>query len=354
MPLLFLLAVLKFTDSFTLVKWRHISYSLCAGVAVCMAAVVVARACDRWGVLFYSPLFEEVLKFGVLVWLVLRRKIVFVQQALCYGAAIGAGFAFAENIIYINAFADMELGTALFRGLGTAVMHMVCPMTAATVLTCGTVVWEESGAGMTSGKDVSAAGDYGSERVERGGKVAGLTALEVAVVWIAGLGLAVGIHALFNMMLVQMWLQIGLTLLVFGALVVLISEYNERRVNRWLDQSINNDIALLKAIRGGQLSQTRQGQYLLTVRSQFTPEVIADMMCYIGLYLELIIDNKSRLMLREAGLETPRTPEQTAARRAALAEFYELRRRIGKSGESILRPIVRVGRDDAALIKDMR
>lgn len=323
-----------------------------------MAAVVVARACDRWGVLFYSPLFEEVLKFGVMVWLVLRRKIVFVQQALCYGAAIGAGFAFAENIVYISAFADMELGTALFRGLGTAVMHMVCPMTAATVLTCGTVVWEESGVGMTGGKDVSAAGDHGSEQVERGvrrdSKVAGLTALEVVAVWISGLGLAVGIHALFNMMLVQMWLQIGLTLLVFGALVVLISEYNERRVNSWLDQSINNDIALLKAIRGGQLSQTRQGQYLLTVRSQFSPEVIADMMCYIGLYLELIIDDKSRLMLREAGLETPRTPEQTAARRAALAEFYELRRRIGKSGESILRPIVRVGRDDAALIRDMR
>ena len=298
-----------------------------------MAAVAMARICDSWGVAFYSPLFEEVLKFAVLVWLVLRRRIVFVQQALCYGAAVGAGFAFAENIVYIVTFADMELGTALFRGLGTAVMHMVCPMTAATVLTCGTAVWEDAGTGSSVDGNRKAA-------------------LEVALIWMTGLGLAVAIHALFNMMLVHMWLQLVFTLLVFGVLVVMISAYNEQRVNRWLDQSINNDIALLKAIRRGQLSQTRQGQYLLAVKDQFSPEAVADMMCYIGLYLELIIEDKSRLMLREAGLETPRTPQQMAERRAAMAEFAELRRRIGKAGETVLRPIVRVGRDDAALINE--
>lgn len=300
-----------------------------------MVAVAMARACDRLGMVFYSPLFEEILKFAVLVLLVLRRRIVFVQQALCYGAAVGAGFAFAENIVYIVTFADMELGTALFRGLGTAVMHMVCPMTAATVLTCGTSVWEDAGTG---------ARVNGNRRA----------ALEVALIWMTGLGLAVAIHAIFNMMLVHMWLQLIFTLLVFGVLVVLISAYNEQRVNRWLDQSINNDIALLNAIRRGQLSQTRQGQYLLAVKDQFSPEAVADMMCYIGLYLELIIEDKSRLMLREAGLETPRTPQQLAERRAAMAEFAELRRRIGKAGETVLRPIVRVGRDDAALInRDM-
>lgn len=216
----------------------------------------------------------------------------------------------------------MSAGTSLFRGLGTAVMHMSCPMIAATFLTTSAMLFDEG------------------ERAK--GTVIGL----------AGLASAVALHGLFNLMLLPMWMQLALTLLVFVALVGIISAYNERRICRWLDQSIINDIGLLSAIREGKMLQSRQGQYLLTVKSQFEPEVVADMFCYIRLYLEMVIEDKSRLMLREAGLETPRTPQEKALRSEMLCEFRALRRRIGKAGESVLRPIIRLSRDDAALIGD--
>lgn len=320
LPLAVFLAVLKFTDSFTLVTWKHILWSFCAGVAVCFTALFISRLSDAIGLGFYSPLVEETLKFGVLVLLVARRRIVFVQQALCYGAAIGAGFAFAENLIYINAFDSMSAGTALFRGMGTAVMHMACPMIAATFLSCAAMLRE--------------AGDKA----------------QALLMGFSGFASAVGIHALFNLMLLPLWAQLALTLVVFAVLVNSISTYNERCVCKWLDQSINNDISLLKAIRNGCLSETKQGQYLLTARSQFNPDMVADMMCYTRLYLELIIEEKSRLMLREAGMEVPRTAQQIREHEAVVTEFRELRRRIGKAGENVLRPIVRVTRDDAALI----
>lgn len=319
-PLLFFVAVLKLTDSFTLVTWKHLCYSLCAGVAVCFAALFAARLFNAAGMPFYSPLVEELLKFCVLLWLVGRNKIVFVQQALCYGAAIGAGFAFAENIIYVRAFEDMTAGTALFRGMATALMHISCPMIAATFLTSAALIRDEK---------------------QKGSAYA---------LGLAGIVPAIGIHALFNLMLLPLWLQMILTIVVFAVLVYAITSYNERRINKWLDQSINNDIALLKSIRCGRLSETKQGEYLLTVKSQFDPEVVVDMICYVTVYLELVIEEKSRLMLREAGFETPRSPEQKAQYNAALSELRELRRRIGKTGERVLSPIVRLSRDDAALL----
>lgn len=314
------MAVLKFTDSFTLVTWRRIIYSFCAGLCVCFVAMLLFRASEWAGIPFYAPVEEELLKFIVLLLLVGRRRIVFIQQALCYGAAIGAGFAFAENLIYIKAFTDMSVGTAIFRGLGTAVLHMACPMIAATFLACAAML-----------KDAN-------------------SRWEPVLVANTGLLSAMLIHALFNMMLLPIWVQLALTLIVFSALVSVISEYNERRICRWLDQSINNDISLLKAIREGKLAQTKQGQYLLEVKSQFSPETVADMLCYIRLYLELIIEDKSRLMLREAGLEPELTGQQVQQRNDTVKEFYELRRRIGKAGEKVLNPIVRLSRDDAALM----
>lgn len=319
-PLIIFLAVLKFTDSFILVTWRHTAYSFCAGVIVCFMALALYELTEYEGVTFYSPLVEELLKFVVLVVLVDRRKIVFVQQALCYGAALGAGFAFTENLIYISSLGDMSAGTAVFRGLGTAVMHMACPMMAATLLSCTAVVRE-------AGKK-----------------------FEYPLLGFLAIVVSVGVHALFNMMLIPLWIQLALTLVVFAALVSAISAYNERSVCKWLDQSLSNDISLLKAIRNGQMSETRQGQYLMAVKSQFDPETVADMICYIRLYLELTIEDKSRLMLREAGYEQPRTHAQLDRRKEDVAEFKELRRRIGKAGESVLRPIVRVSRDDSALM----
>lgn len=319
-PLLILLAVLKFTDSFTLVTWKHTALSFCAGVIVCICALLTSRLFAAAHHNFYSPLVEEILKWSVLIVLVARRKIVFIQQALCYGAALGAGFAFAENIIYISAFSDMSAGTSVFRGLGTAVMHMACPMIGATFLTTAATLME------TESK------------------------LKSIVTGASGLVIAIAIHALFNLLLLPMWAQLLATIFLFMLLVSVISSYNERCICRWLDQSITNDISLLSAIQEGNLSDTRQGRYLIEVKSQFDQETVVDMICYIRLYLELIIEDKSRLLLREAGLETPRTPEQKAQREADITEFGELRKRIGRTGESVLRPIVRLHRGDAALL----
>lgn len=86
-----------------------------------------------WGAMFQAPLHEEVTKgLGLLVILLAnRRRITGPVDGIVYGALIGAGFAFTENILYFVG-ALYEGGIAgigfqfFFRGIALPLLHPIC------------------------------------------------------------------------------------------------------------------------------------------------------------------------------------------------------------------------------------
>ncbi|HVX89459.1 MAG TPA: hypothetical protein VG940_11060, partial [Gemmatimonadales bacterium] len=83
-------------------------------------------------------------------------------------------------------------------------------------------------------------------------------------------------------------------------------------------------------------------EYLTTVRSRFTPEVIVDMMCLLRLRAELAIRAKGILMMREAGFD----PAPDPALKATFDELRYLERSIGRTGMLALKPFLHTSTRD--------
>ena len=72
---------------------------------------------------YVAPFIEEALKGLIVVALIRSHRIGFPVDAAIFGFGIGAGFAIFENLYYLQAVPDMQLGTWIVRGFGTAMMH---------------------------------------------------------------------------------------------------------------------------------------------------------------------------------------------------------------------------------------
>lgn len=313
-PLLLYLLVLKSLDSFRIVHWRWLVVCMAVGCGSCLVAWAFSEMSAALAVPFYAPLIEEILKALVALCAMRLFRIVFFAEALCYGAAIGAGFSLVENIIYIYFSPEMLFATALFRGLGTSMLHIGCS-------SLFLVLW-------------LLAKNNSWKTVFR--------------LW--GILPCILIHALYNLHHFQPLVQMVAVVVIFFVIFLCVSNYNEKCIGKWLDQSMMNDIDLLSAINDGTLPDTKAGQYLMSVKEQFDPYVFLDMICYVQLYLELTITAKSRMMLRESGLLDAESEDDKLQRTAMLKEFYTLRENIGKMGEIILHPIVKMTAEDKKLI----
>ena len=314
-PLLLYLLVLKSLDSFRIVHWRWLVVCMAVGCGSCLVAWAFSEMSAALAVPFYAPLIEEILKALVALCAMRLFRIVFFAEALCYGAAIGAGFSLVENIIYIYFSPDMLFATALFRGLGTSMLHIGCS-------SLFLVLW-------------LLAKNNSWKSVFR--------------LW--GILPCILIHALYNLHHFQPLVQMVAVVVIFLVIFLCVSNYNEKCIGKWLDQSMMYDIDLLSAIKDGTLPDTKAGQYLMSVKEQFDPYVFLDMICYVQLYLELTITAKSRMMLRESGLLDAESEDDKSQRTAMLKEFNTLRGNIGKMGEIILHPIVKMTAEDKRLIE---
>ena len=313
-PLLLYLLVLKSLDSFRIVHWRWLVVCMAVGCGSCLVAWAFSEMSAALAVPFYAPLIEEILKALVALCAMRLFRIVFFAEALCYGAAIGAGFSLVENIIYIYFSPDMLFATALFRGLGTSMLHIGCS-------SLFLVLW-------------LLAKNNSWKNVFR--------------LW--GILPCILIHALYNLYYFQPLVQMVAVVVIFLVIFLCVSNYNEKCIGKWLDQSMMYDIDLLSAIKDGTLPDTKAGQYLMSVKEQFDPYVFLDIICYVQLYLELTITAKSRMMLRESGLIDAESEDDKSQRTAMLKEFNTLRGNIGKMGEIILHPIVKMTAEDKKLI----
>ncbi len=309
LPVLAFLGALLSLDSYKLVRLRAILLTIALGVASAAVALGInswflERVQIGWQtyVRYVSPFPEEILKTALLVYLFARNRIGFMVDAAIQGFAVGAGFAMAENIFYLWLRPDADLSFWIIRGFGTAMMH---------------------------GGVTAIAGILTQSYLER-------RKLPLLAAVLPGLVVAVILHSVFNHFFLDPRLTTVLILVFFPLLIVLVFRESERRTRQWLGIGFDSDQALLEMVTTGVLAENRIGAYLHSLQGRFPGEVVADMLCYLRLHLELSVQAKGMLLMREAGFKVPPDP-------AAQSQFDELRyleRSIGTTGKLALHPFL--------------
>jgi RsiW-degrading membrane proteinase PrsW (M82 family) len=315
LPVLCFLAALVYLDSYKLVSVRWVLGVIVAGgVAALLSYPINIMTLDFLAIDFanytrsVSPYIEEALKGVIIVYMLRSNRIGFLVDAAIFGFAVGAGFAILENLYYLQLLPDTVLGTWIVRGFGTAVMH----------------------GGATAMFAVMARALVRREITL--GPVALLPGFLVAVVT----------HSIFNHFFLSP-IQTTLGVLVFMPIVAsMIFSRSEKSVEQWLDIGFDADSELLELINSGEFSNSRVGKYLHSLKEKFQGEIVADLLCYLRLHVELSMRAKGVLMMRESGFEEE-VGEETKAK---LQEMKYLEKSIGATGKLAMRPFLQMsGRD---------
>ena len=122
LPVFIFLLVLIFLDSYKLVKVKTVLLVIFIG---CIAAVI-SLFVNRFllGILpmenmnyarYVAPIIEESSKAVFIIYMISKKKIGFMIDAVIYGFAIGAGFAFVENIYYLSEVASASIFLWIIR-----------------------------------------------------------------------------------------------------------------------------------------------------------------------------------------------------------------------------------------------
>ena len=322
LPILIYVIAIKSMDAFRLASCEKVICAAVWGVLVCMVLYLTASAVETSSGV-WSPLLEELLKGLPVVFMIGRKKIAFLAEALIYGTAIGAGFALLENIIYVTVVSDLFIWGAFLRGFGTAVLHIGCT----SLFASNAIMMMRF---FSSGHPI--------------------------LYWICGMASvapAAAIHFCFNLFLLPEFIQMMLAIVLMSAMTVIIYEIDSRFIHNWLDSCIFNDISLLASIREGRFKETAAGLYLLSAREKFDPETFFDICNYLRLYLELSIAAKSRMILREVGLDMPSDAKTHDDNIRKLTELKSLRGNIGLTGRMLLKPIINERNEDYWALKQL-
>ncbi|MEX2088470.1 MAG: PrsW family glutamic-type intramembrane protease, partial [Bacteroidota bacterium] len=315
LPVLVLLAGLIYFDSYQLVPMRRIVLAIGVGVLVAGGTY----ALNLWLMeeldldfgtytRYIAPVLEEFLKAVYPVSLVRRRRIGFLVDGAILGFAVGAGFAVVENISYVSTVSTDNHLVWVIRGFGTAIMHG--GMTAMFVVT------------------------YKSLSEQRSSRALHLL--------LPGFGIAAGMHSFFNHFFLSPVLTTVLVVLTVPALMVAIFRSSENATQEWLGIGFDTDTDLLTMIMTGNIAATRVGTYLGSLQERMRGEIVVDMLCYMRIFLELSIQAKGILIMREAGFEIPPDPDV----KSKFEELRFLERSIGKTGKLALGPLLRVNDRD--------
>jgi protease PrsW len=315
LPVFLFLAALMLLDSYKLIPLRSVLLAVGAGAVAGIVGYFVnvslrpALEMDlRSYSMYVAPVTEEVLKAAYIVWLFHRSRVGFVVDAATYGFAVGTGFAFLENIYYLQVHPNPTIWTWIVRGFGTALMHGGA--TAILAMISRTLHNRSSG--------------FRPELM------------------LPGLVIAVVLHSLYNQFLIAPLLATALIVLVFPYIAMFLFQLSERETRSWLGTGFDTDQELLRVMRAGQVSETPVGGYLKGLRTSYPPEVIVDMMCLLRLRAELGIRAKGILLMREAGFE----PDTDPSLPAKFEELRYLERSIGRAGMRALKPFIHTSTQD--------
>jgi hypothetical protein len=236
-----------------------------------------------------------------------QERLGFLVDAALHGFALGAGFALLENLHYLRMMPDASLWLWIVRGFGTAIMH-----------------------GSTTAIFALMAKNLGDRRGDR------------RLRWmVPGLTAAGGLHLAYNLFLLPPVAGALVLLVGFPLLLALVFAESEQATRRWLGEGFDSDTSLLEQLLSGELREGPAGRYLQRMRERFPGTVVADMLCFLQLHVELSLRAKGILLAREAGLEVPVGADVAPK----LAEMRYLEGSIGPTGRSALRPLLGSGRE---------
>ncbi len=315
LPVCCFLAALMYLDSYKLIPMRWILGTIALG---CIAAIVsypINGFSLEWLDIEFSsysryiaPFVEETLKALVIVALMRRNRIGFLVDAAIFGFAVGAGFAIFENLFYLQALPGTELGTWIVRGFGTAFMHGGA--TAIFAIVSHTLIGQHP----TLGR----------------------------ITLLPGFTVAVIVHSIFNHFFFAPIVNTLLVLISLPVLLTVVFHQSERSVSEWLGMGFDADTELLELINSGELSASKVGLYLHSLKEKFEGPIVVDLLCYLRLHTELSIRAKGLLMMRESGFVN-KTGEET---RAKLEELKFLESSIGATGLLAIKPFLRMSQKD--------
>jgi RsiW-degrading membrane proteinase PrsW (M82 family) len=316
LPVLVFLLILVLMDSFKLARPSTIAKAIGWGVVAALicdalyrlltpALPLSATAFSR----YIAPLTEETVKALFVVYLIRRRRIGFAVDAAQLGFAVGTGFALVENLQYLRVLGNAGLLLWLVRGLGTAMLH-------------GAVI-------AIFAMLAQAASDRHPNHF-----------VKVFVpAWLA----AVVIHSGFNHVPLPPVAMTALLLVALPAIVLFVFQRSEAATRDWVSAGLDLDLMMLDVFSSETFSHTKFGRYLQELRDRFPGPVVADMLCLLRVELELSVQAKAAVMVREAGVILPVHDDA----RHALAEVQYLRSSIGTTGVLALQPFgVTSHRDD--------
>ena len=308
-PVLIFLILLVWMDSFKLVKYRDVLIAIFWGIVVAIGSLFLnswAVELLSFKVITYSryiaPIFEEVLKAILLIFFIKKKRIGFMVDGAILGFAIGAGFALIENIYQMQVIESANIYTWLVRGLGTAVMHGGCTAIMA-IITMNLIE---------------------------------LKSHDRIVLMIPGILAAILLHSLFNHFILPPIYITFAVIIIMPLSLIVVYALSEKSTRQWLGAGFDSDTQLLGIIVSGNIQESKVGSYFNSLKTFFSGDVMADMLCYLRLYLELSIGAKGVLLLRKEGVPVPDDPEI----KDKFRELKYLEKSIGKTGKLAIAPFI--------------
>ncbi|MDH4049197.1 MAG: PrsW family intramembrane metalloprotease [Gammaproteobacteria bacterium] len=315
LPVSCFLAVLMWLDSYKLVRIRWVMAAIGLGCVAAGLSYPVNSVGLTWLQIdfttytrYVAPVLEEALKGIVIVMLIRHNRVGFLVDAAIFGFAVGTGFAILENLFYLQLLPETQLGTWIVRGFGTAFMHGGA--TAIFAVVSHALVGQKTTLGL--------------------------------IAFVPGFIGATITHSVFNHFFFSPILNTLSVLVALPALLVVVFKQSEASVADWLGSGFDADTELLGLINSGEFSSSKVGLYLHTLKEKFDGPIVADLLCYMRLNIELSIRAKGLLMMRESGFMN-KTGEET---RAKLEELKYLEKSIGTTGKLAIKPFIRMSRED--------
>jgi RsiW-degrading membrane proteinase PrsW (M82 family) len=321
-PVLACLAFFLVVDVFKLTPPHEILELLTAGAVICIVCYFAAgRVIDQFPMqrTAYSqqiaPILEETLKALAVLVLFGLNRIGYMIDAAITGFAIGAGFALAENIFYLNQFTDADLGVWLVRGFGTAIMHGG----ATAILAVVSYVLYAPRLRLSA------------DRFQFN-----------LLLFLPGLAGAIGLHWAFNQftgapLIAMMIVLVGAPAAIFAIFVV-----GETYAHRWLTAGHGAHAKLLEDIDSGAFAATEAGRAIQRLAERLGEGLGPALFDYVRTHTELVVRAEDRLLALEGRAKAPREAEL----RDRFSHLHELERRLGRSAVLAARQHLRFSRND--------